>query len=88
MISESSRDYRRAVVKLRIRYGGSGPNEREDLLLGDVIYLVCGPIFAHEHRDATAKCLPELPVLHVEWIEPGWAVWEEVLGRARIRQCR
>ncbi len=64
MISESSRDYRRAGVKLRIRYGfGSWPNESADLLFGDVIYPVCGPAFAQKHHDVTAKCLPELPLV-------------------------
>ncbi|MER9921249.1 MULTISPECIES: LysR substrate-binding domain-containing protein [unclassified Mesorhizobium] len=85
LISDSSRDYRRAEVELRIRYGfGSWPEERSELLFGDVIYPVCGPGFAQEHRDATAKCLPELPLLHVEWMEPEWAGWDEVLRRARI----
>ncbi|MER8727772.1 hypothetical protein [Mesorhizobium sp. M1027] len=62
VISESSRDYSRAEVELRIRYG-SWPNESADLLFGDIIYPVCGPAFAQEHHDATDKCLPELPLV-------------------------
>ncbi|ESZ22994.1 LysR substrate-binding domain-containing protein [Mesorhizobium sp. L2C067A000] len=85
VISDSSRDYRRAEVELRIRYGcGSWPNETAELLFSDVIYPVCGPGFAQQHSDATAKCLPELPLLHVEGIQSGWAGWDEILRRARI----
>ncbi|ESZ53446.1 LysR substrate-binding domain-containing protein [Mesorhizobium sp. L103C131B0] len=84
-ISDSSHDYRRAEVELRIRYGfGSWPEETAELLFGDVIYPVCGHGFAQEHSDATAKCLPQLPLLNVEWIEPDWAGWDEVLRRAGI----
>lgn len=36
----------------------------------------------------TAKCLPELPLLHLEWIEPDWAGWDEVLSRAGIPMGR
>ncbi|MBM2716020.1 LysR family transcriptional regulator [Mesorhizobium caraganae] len=85
VISDSSRDYQRDEVELCIRYGfGSWPDERAELLFGDVIYPVCGPSFAQEHSDATAKCLPELPLLHVERIQAGWAGWDEVLRRARL----
>ncbi|MER9390361.1 LysR family transcriptional regulator [Mesorhizobium sp. M0435] len=83
VISDSSRDYRRAEVELRIRYGfGVWPDETAELLFGDVIYPVCGPGFAQER--ATAKCLPQLPLLKVERMEPDWAGWDEVLRRAGI----
>ncbi|MER8602012.1 LysR substrate-binding domain-containing protein [Mesorhizobium sp. M1339] len=85
VIADSSRDYRHAEVELRIRYGlGPWPDEVAELLFGDVIYPVCGPGFAQEQRDATAKCLPELPLLQVQSVEPGWVDWDEVLRRARI----
>ncbi|MER8659453.1 LysR substrate-binding domain-containing protein [Mesorhizobium sp. M0847] len=85
VISDSSRDYPRAEVELRICYGiGLWPDERAELLFGDVIYPVCGPGFAQEHSDVTAKCLPELPLLDVEWVQPDWVGWDEVLRRARI----
>ncbi|OBP77890.1 LysR substrate-binding domain-containing protein [Mesorhizobium loti] len=85
VISDSSRDYLRAEVELRIRYGfGLWPDETAELLFGDVIYPVCGPGFAQEHSDATAKCLPKLPLLHVEGIQSDWAGWDEVLRRAGI----
>jgi DNA-binding transcriptional LysR family regulator len=36
------------------------------------------------HRDATAETLPDLPLLHVDWVDPEWADWDEVLRRAKI----
>lgn len=85
VISDSSGDYRRAEVELRIRYGfGLWPDETAELLFGDFIYPVCGPGFAQEHSDATAKCLPQLPLLKIERIEPDWAGWDEVLRHAGI----
>jgi LysR family glycine cleavage system transcriptional activator len=85
LISDNARDYRRAEVELRIRYGsGSWADETAELLFDDVIYPVCGPGFAQEHRDATAESLPDLPLLHVDWVDPEWAGWDEVLRRAGI----
>ncbi|MGX9148219.1 LysR substrate-binding domain-containing protein [Mesorhizobium sp. 128a] len=85
LISDNARDYRRAEVDLRIRYGfGSWPDETAELLFDDVIYPVCGPAFAQVHRDATAESLPELPLLHVNWVDPDWPDWDEVLRRAGI----
>ncbi|WP_245262799.1 hypothetical protein [Mesorhizobium sp. LSJC269B00] len=61
VISDSSRDYRRAEVELRIRYScGSWPDQTAELLFSDVIYPVCGPGFAQEHSDATAKVLARI----------------------------
>ncbi|MDX8442427.1 LysR substrate-binding domain-containing protein [Mesorhizobium australafricanum] len=85
LISDNSRDYRRAEVELRIRYGfGSWPDETTELIFDDTIYPVCGPGFAQIHRDATAESLPELPLLHVDWVDPEWADWDEVLRRVGI----
>ncbi|RUW44811.1 LysR family transcriptional regulator [Mesorhizobium sp. M1A.F.Ca.ET.072.01.1.1] len=85
LISDNSRDFRRSEVELRIRYGfGSWPDETTELFLNDVIYPVCGPHFAQVHRDATAESLSELPLLHVNWVDPDWADWDEVLRRAGI----
>ncbi|MDX8479906.1 LysR substrate-binding domain-containing protein [Mesorhizobium sp. VK24D] len=85
LISDNSRDFRRAEVELRVRYGfGSWPDERAELLFDEVIYPVCGAEFAREHRDATAESLAELPLLHVDWVDPDWADWDEVLGRAGL----
>lgn len=80
MIPDSLRDYRRAEVELRIRYGcGSWPNDTAELLFSDVIYPVCGPGFAQEHSDATAKFLPELTSCTLKGPNP--------IGPAGTRSC-
>lgn len=85
LISDNAREYRRAEVELRIRYGlGAWADETAELLFDDTIYPVCGPGFAAKHRDATAQTLPDLPLLHVDWVDPEWADWDEVLRRAKI----
>lgn len=85
LISDNPRDYRRAEVELRIRYGfGSWPDENAELLFDETIYPVCGPEFARVHADATAGSLPDLPLLHVDWVDPDWTSWDEVFRRATI----
>jgi LysR family glycine cleavage system transcriptional activator len=85
LISDNPRDYRRVEVELRVRYGlGAWPDETAELLFDETIYPVCGPGFASKHRDATAEALPDLPLLHVDWADPDWADWDEVLRRAKI----
>jgi DNA-binding transcriptional LysR family regulator len=85
LISDDARDYRRAEVELRIRYGfGSWLDETAELLFGDTIYPVCGPGFANAHPAARASDLVDLPLLHVDWVDPDWAGWSEVLSRAGI----
>lgn len=85
LISDNTREYRRAEVELRIRYGlGAWADETAELMFDDTIYPVCGPEFAAKHRDTTAETLPDLPLLHVDWVDPEWADWDEVLRRARI----
>ncbi len=87
LISDDSRDYRRAEVELRIRYGfGAWPNETARLLFNDTIYPVCGREFAQAHAGASAASLAALPMLHVDWVDPVWAGWDEVLRRASLPQ--
>ncbi|TGQ18987.1 LysR substrate-binding domain-containing protein [Mesorhizobium sp. M00.F.Ca.ET.217.01.1.1] len=86
LISDSPREYRRAEVELRIRYGfGSWPDENAELLFDETIYPVCGPAFASTHRNATAESLADLPLLHVDWVDPDWSGWDEVLRRAGVQ---
>ncbi len=85
LISDNARDYRRAEVDLRIRYGyGVWPDETAHLLFGEMIYPVCGAGFHAAHRDAAPADLPNLPLLHVEGVDPIWTNWEEFLRRADI----
>ena len=87
LISDDVRIFRRAEVELRIRYGlGAWIDETAEFLFGDCLYPVCSPRFAEMHGDATSQSLPGLPLLDVNWIDPDWMGWDEVLLRAGIRQ--
>src|SRR5262245_48974946 len=85
LISDDARDFRRAEVDLRIRYGfGAWPDETSTLLMTETIYPIASPDFARRHADRTAADLPELPLLHVDWADPEWTGWDELLRRAGI----
>lgn len=85
LISDQPRDYKRADVELRIRYGfGAWPDETAQLLLTETIYPVCSPRFAETHAGAKPQDLANLPLLHVDWVDPEWADWDEFLRRADI----
>lgn len=85
LLSDWQRDYRRADVELRIRYGsGAWTDETAQLLFDEILYPVCSPAFASKHAGATPADIPRLPLLHVDWSEPDWTDWEEFLQRAGI----
>ena len=84
LISDDAREFRRAEVDLRIRYGfGAWPDETSVLLMTDTIYPVASPEFAARSTpDCTAADIPELPLLHVDWSDAEWTGWDELLRRA------
>ena len=85
LISDFAKDYRRADVELRIRYGfGAWPDETSQLLLSETIYPVCSPRFAEKHAGAKPEDIPGLPLLHVDWVDPEWTDWDEFLRRADV----
>ena len=85
MISDNGRDFRRTEVDLRIRYGfGDWPDETAVLLLDETIYPICGLQFAQNHTGCTASDIPSLPLLHVDWVDPEWTGWDELLRRASV----
>jgi LysR family transcriptional regulator, glycine cleavage system transcriptional activator len=85
LISDDARDFRRTEVDLRIRYGsGAWPDETSTLLLNETIYPISAPGYAREHADATAAEIPELSLLHVDWVDADWTGWDELLRRASI----
>lgn len=85
LISDDARDFRRAEVDLRIRYGfGAWPDETSTLLMKEAIYPIAGPEFARQHAGRAAADIPDLPLLHVEWVDAEWTGWDELLRRAEI----
>ncbi len=85
LISDDARDFRRAEVDLRIRYGfGAWPDEASTLLMTETIYPVAGPGFARQRAGATAADIAGLPLLHMDWTDPEWTGWDELLRRAGI----
>lgn len=85
LISDFARDYRRADVELRIRYGsGAWADETSQLLLTEKIYPVCSPSFAAKHAGAGPQDIPHLPLLHVDWVDGEWTDWDEFLRRSGI----
>lgn len=85
LISDAARDFRRSEVDLRIRYGfGAWPDETSEHLLDETIYPIAGPEFAQRHAGCTAADIPDLPLLHVDWVDADWTGWDELLRRAAI----
>lgn len=85
LISDDARDFRRTEVDLRIRYGfGAWPDETSTLLLDETIYPISSPGYARQHAAATAADVPELSLLHVDWVDADWTGWDELLRRASI----
>lgn len=85
LISDDGRDFRRAEVDLRIRYGfGAWSDETALKLFDDVLYPVAAPRFAERHAGAVATDLPKLPLLHVDWVDRDWTGWDELFRRANI----
>jgi len=85
LISDNTRDYRRPGIDLKIRYGnGKWHNEKSQLLLNEEIYPVCSRKYAEMHTGAEAKDLPDLSLLHVDWLDPAWTGWDELLNWAGI----
>lgn len=78
LIPDKVGDYRNAEVDLFVRpANGAWPNEISEPLYDDLIYPVCGRGFAAQHRDTPPSALPQLPLLHLDWIAPNWPRWQD-----------
>ncbi len=85
MMSDNATHFRRSEIDLRIRYGsGVWPDETSVLLFRERIFPVCGANFARENAGASAAAIADLPLLHVDGVDPEWTNWEEFLRRAGI----
>lgn len=85
-ISDRTRDFRRAEIDLRIRYGfGDWPDEQAALLFKERIFPVCGPGYAKAQQGVADRDIGTLQLLHVEGVDPDWTNWEEFLRRTGVR---
>jgi DNA-binding transcriptional LysR family regulator len=85
LVSDEIRDFRNAEVDLVVRPAtGAWPNEKTEPLVEDFIYPVCGPEFAERHRDIPVSELSRLPLLHMDWTNPDWPLWQDFLQAASI----
>lgn len=85
LISDEARDYRRSQIDLRIRYGnGIWPDETAEFMFDETIYPVCGAEFARMHDGVSVDQLSELPLLHVDWVDPKWIDWPDIFRMAKI----
>jgi DNA-binding transcriptional LysR family regulator len=85
LISDDAREFRRAEVDLRVRYGfGAWPDETSVPLMTETIYPVASPEFARQHSGCAPADIPDLPLLHVDWADAEWTGWDELLRRAGV----
>ncbi len=85
LISDDAREFRRAEVDLRIRYGfGAWPDETSVSLMTETIYPIASPAFAGRYPEANPADIPSLPLLHVDWSDAEWTGWGELLLRAGV----
>ena len=84
LISDDARDFRRAEVDLRIRYGsGAWPDETSALLMTERS-THRRPRLRRAHPGALPSDIPGLPLLHIDWADADWTGWDELLRRAGV----
>ena len=89
LISDHSRDYRRAEVELRVRYGLAPGRTRPPSFCSTTQSIPYAELASpHSAGTQTAEALPEFPLLHVDWVDPEWADWDEVFRRSGIPHGR
>ncbi len=85
IITDDAHGFRRAEVDLRIRYGsGAWPDEISIQLFEETIYPVAAPALAERYGGVVPSDLPALPLLHVDWVDPNWTGWDELLRRSNV----
>lgn len=84
-ISDDSREFRRNEVDLRIRYGsGAWVQEAGEFLFGDTLYPVASPRLLEQYPHDGAEDLVNPPLLHVDWVDPDWTGWDDLLRAANV----
>jgi len=68
---------------------GYGPNESSsfdvEFIAEEAVFPVCSPTFAARlPTPVTPADLAVLPLLHVDYVDPGWTTWQDVLASAMV----
>jgi LysR family glycine cleavage system transcriptional activator len=68
---------------------GYGPSESSlfnvEFIADDAVFPVCSPTFAAQlPTPVTPADLARLPLLHVDYVDPGWTTWQDVLSSALV----
>ncbi len=68
---------------------GYGPNESSlfvvEFIAEEAVFPVCSPAFAARlPTPVTPDDLAALPLLHVDYVDPGWTTWQDVLASAVV----
>jgi LysR family glycine cleavage system transcriptional activator len=68
---------------------GYGPNESSrftvEFIADEAVFPVCSPTLAARlPTPVTAADLAVLPLLHVDYVDPGWTTWQDVLASALV----
>ena len=66
---------------------GYGPSESNlftvEFIADEAVFPVCSPTFAAQlPTPVTTADLAVLPLLHVDYVDPGWTTWQDVLSSA------
>lgn len=72
---------------------GYGPNESSrftvEFIADEAVFPVCSPSLAAQlPTPVTPIDLAVLPLLHVDYIDPGWTTWQDVLASALVGDTR
>lgn len=68
---------------------GYGPSESSlfdvEFIAEEAVFPVCSPAFAAElPTPVTPADIAALPLLHVDYVDPGWTTWQDVLASAMV----
>jgi LysR family glycine cleavage system transcriptional activator len=85
-ISDNPDDEGFRSADIRIRYGdGHWPGESATHLFDDIIYPVCGRLFAEQLSEKNEVTLPDqlanLPLLRLDSIDPAWIGWNRWIAK-------
>lgn len=84
-ISDQVREFRNTEIDLFVRPAtGTWPNEETQPLFEDMIYPVAGVGFVQSHSRIDTATLSDLPLLHMDWTNPDWPLWQDFLQAMSI----